>query len=111
MATCIPSKLNCLVQGDNPGRALPIQLNGKETVGDLKLLVKAVHEPRLNEVSAAYLDLWAVTVPTGHPSILSTITDDKKRFLDNGTSDIVSALDGFDINEDLYIIIVLPSSK
>ncbi|KAI0255340.1 hypothetical protein BJV78DRAFT_1350597 [Lactifluus subvellereus] len=57
-------QLNCLILGEPPSRFFDVEIASKETVYNLKDVIKKRREITFQHVDAAHLDLWQVSIPT-----------------------------------------------
>ncbi|KAI0255336.1 hypothetical protein BJV78DRAFT_1179329 [Lactifluus subvellereus] len=57
-------QLNCLVLGEPPSCLFDVKIASKETVNNLKEVIKKRREITFQHVDAAHLDLWQVSIPT-----------------------------------------------
>ncbi|KAI9447159.1 hypothetical protein F5148DRAFT_736488 [Russula earlei] len=58
-------ELNCLILGQDTHRIFPVKIEGAETVGTLKEMIKEKNEHALHNVDANSLRLWKVSIPVG----------------------------------------------
>ena len=56
--------LFCLINGDSPAEhTFPVKILNTETVGDLKIAIKAINSIAFANIDAATLTLWKVNIP------------------------------------------------
>ncbi|KAF9319579.1 hypothetical protein BG006_002966, partial [Podila minutissima] len=55
--------LFCLVDGETPSSAFPVEIELTKTIGDLKKLIKTEKTNSFHDVDANELTLWRVSVP------------------------------------------------
>jgi hypothetical protein len=54
--------LQCRIQGDDPSRVFPVEVEPTKTVGTLKKTIKDEKRPEFDHIAADKLDLWTVAI-------------------------------------------------
>ncbi|KAK5801644.1 hypothetical protein F5H01DRAFT_384180 [Linnemannia elongata] len=55
--------LFCLVDGEAPTNAFPVEIESAKTIGDLKKLIRTEKSPELDDIAADKLIIWRVSIP------------------------------------------------
>ncbi|KAH7030363.1 hypothetical protein BKA57DRAFT_401190 [Linnemannia elongata] len=58
-----PLTLFCLVDGEAPSQAFPVEIESTKTIGNLKQRIKTEKSPRFDDFAADELTLWRVSFP------------------------------------------------
>jgi hypothetical protein len=71
--------INCLVIGDSPKRAFPVQTEKSLLVGNLKDIIKKQNSPEFDNIKASSLTLWKVDFPDDDVATIQqfALKDDK----------------------------------
>ncbi|CAG8674417.1 1747_t:CDS:2, partial [Paraglomus brasilianum] len=69
----MPITLVCLVKGNLPANAFPVDINGNKLIGHLKGVIKAKKAPCFDDIPADELKLWKVEIPDDQDSELANL--------------------------------------
>ncbi|KAG0019239.1 hypothetical protein BGZ82_000211 [Podila clonocystis] len=100
-----PLTLFCLVDGQTPSNAFPVEIESTKTVGHLKDLIKAKKANNFQDVDADVLTIWHVSIPADNQASAITIDalDDKTEL--NNPRTRLSKLFPESPDDNTYIIV------
>ncbi|RHZ75162.1 hypothetical protein Glove_217g51 [Diversispora epigaea] len=101
--------LFCFIKGNFPAtkNAFPIKINEKETIGELKKVIKAENPRGFTSIDAKDMKLWKVRIKSDRDDLIQNLTlRDNDELLN--TNDIEDYWTGIPTKKHIHVIIDLP---